>query len=232
MFTIIENVFSKDEIAEILEQMQTSVWVDGAKTAGKQARKVKQNLQLDDNSEITAQLSQKVEQRLRQMPEFISKALPHKFYPPKFNLYQDGGHYGAHVDSAVLTHPYTQKNIRADLSATLFLNEPENYEGGELQIDTGMGVQEIKLPAGDMILYSSGALHQVLPVTSGQRIGSFMWVQSLVRSDQQRVMLNQLDESIQGLTQQLNLLDSASQSTELLQLTELYHNLLRLWSEP
>jgi len=228
MFTIIEQVFSKDEVAELLTAMQTAVWVDGAKTAGSQAKKVKQNLQLDDNSEITAELSQMVEQRLRQMPEFISKALPLQFYPPKFNLYQDGGHYGAHVDSAVLTHPYTQQSIRADLSATLFLNEPEHYEGGELQIDTGMGVQEIKLPAGDMILYSSGALHQVLPVTSGQRIASFMWVQSLIKSDQQRIMLNQLDESIQGLHSHF---ENGSQQAELLQLTELYHNLLRLWSD-
>jgi len=229
MFTIIENVLSKQEVAEFLNQMQQAVWIEGAKTAGNLAKNVKQNLQLDDEQEITKSLSQTIEKRLMQTPSFISKALPNVFYPPKFNLYQDGGFYGAHIDSAVLTHPYTGQSIRADLSATLFLNEPDSYEGGELQIDTGMGVQEIKLQAGDMILYSSGALHQVLPVTAGQRIASFMWVQSLIRSDEQRTLLNQLDESIQGLRKHFGV---QSQHPELLQLSELYHNLLRLWSEP
>ena len=228
MFTIIENVLTQQEVAEFLDQMQKSVWIEGAKTAGNLAKNVKQNLQLDDENKITKTLSQRLEQRLMQSPDFISKALPNVFYPPKFNLYQDGGFYGAHVDSAVLTHPYNGKSIRADLSATLFLNQPDSYQGGELQIDTGMGVQEIKLKAGDMILYSSGALHQVLPVTAGQRIASFMWIQSLIKNDYQRTLLNQLDESIQGLRQHFGV---QSQDTELLQLSELYHNLLRLWSE-
>ncbi len=228
MFTIIENVLSKQEVADFLSRMEHAVWIDGSKTAGNLAKNVKQNYQLDDGCEITQKLSQTVEQRLMQSPQFVSKALPHSFYPPKFNLYQNGEHYGAHVDSAILTNPYNGRPIRADLSATLFLTEPESYQGGELQIDTGMGVQEIKLAAGDMILYSSGSLHQVLPVTQGQRIASFMWIQSLIKSDQQRTMLTQLDESIQGLRKEFG---NTSQHPELLQLTELYHNLLRLWSK-
>jgi len=229
MFTIIENVLSTQEVAEFLNKMQQAVWINGVKTTGNLAKNVKQNLQLDDEQEISQSLSQTIEKRLRHTPKFISKAMPNVIYPPKFNLYQDGGFYGAHVDSAILTHPHTRQAIRADLSATLFLNEPDSYEGGELQIDTGMGVQEIKLQAGDMILYSSGALHQVLPVTSGQRIASFLWVQSLIKNDEQRTLLNQLDESIQGLREHFGV---QSQHPEILQLTELYHNLLRLWSQP
>ncbi|MDG6778388.1 Fe2+-dependent dioxygenase [Thiomicrorhabdus sp. zzn3] len=226
MFQVIESVLSKQEVTDFLERMQTAPWMDGSKTAGSLAQSVKQNLQLDDECDIARSLSRYIESTLLANPQFVSMALPDTFYPPKFNLYQNGGHYGVHVDSAVLVHPYTNQRVRADLSATLFLTEPDSYEGGELQIDTGMGVQEIKLPAGDMILYSSGSLHQVLPVIKGQRIASFMWVQSMVKNENERTMLYQLDQSIQGLRKQLG---TQSQQAELLQLTELYHNLLRHW---
>ena len=226
MFRVIHQVFSSAECASIRQQLEQGNWIDGALTAGSLAARVKQNLQLDDQTPTAKQLSQEVATRLLQTPEFVSIALPNKFYPPKFNLYQNGGHYGAHVDNAVLTDPYTGEKIRADLSATLFLNDPESYAGGELQIDTGMGVQEIKLNAGDMILYDSGALHQVLPVTSGQRIASFMWVQSLIQDSKARTMLHQLDNSIQALRKQL-----PEDNEQIQQLMELYHNLLRHWTQ-
>lgn len=225
MFQVINHVFSNTECAQIRQKLEHGKWIDGALTAGSLASRVKQNLQLDDQQKIAEQLSQDVEQRLMQTPEFLSIALPNIFYPPKFNLYQNGGFYGAHVDNAVLQHPYRRVQMRADLSATLFLNDPESYEGGELQIDTGMGVQEIKLNAGDMILYDSGALHQVLPVTKGQRIASFMWIQSLVQDSKKRTMLYQLDRSIQALR-----LELSEDNGQIQQLTELYHNLLRHWT--
>ncbi|MBO1927853.1 Fe2+-dependent dioxygenase [Thiomicrorhabdus sp. 6S2-11] len=225
MFKIIEQVFSQEECQHILQELEQGEWIDGAHTAGSLAKRVKQNLQFDDHNDDAQALSKKVESRLLQIPEFVSNALPNKFYPPKFNLYQNGGFYGAHVDNAVLHNPYSGEQVRADLSATLFLNSPESYLGGELQIDTGMGVQEIKLNAGDMILYDSGALHQVLPVTEGQRIASFMWVQSLVQDGKARMMLAQLDSNIQALRQELG-----DEHDSVLQLTELYHNLLRYWT--
>ncbi|MBN2647767.1 MAG: Fe2+-dependent dioxygenase [Thiotrichales bacterium] len=228
MFKILHNVLSAEECAEMRNQLQQGTWIEGAATAGALAKQVKQNLQLDDQDPIAKRLSQQVEQRLLANPDFISSALPNRFYPPKFNLYQHGGFYGAHVDNALLTNPYSGEKLRADLSATLFLNAPESYVGGELQIDTGMGVQEIKLPAGDLILYDSGALHQVLPVTEGQRIASFMWVQSLIADSKARSLLNQLDQTIQNLRRER---DDRVQDENVLQLTELYHNLLRYWSQ-
>lgn len=226
MFRVIHQVFTEAECTEIRQQLEQGTWIDGALTAGSLAVRVKQNLQLDDQNKRAQKLSEKVATRLLQTPEFVSIALPNKFYPPKFNLYQNGGHYGAHVDNAILNNPYTGEKIRADLSATLFLNAPESYQGGELQIDTGMGVQEIKLNAGDMILYDSGALHQVLPVTSGQRIASFMWIQSLIQDSKARTMLHQLDNNIQSLRKQL-----PEDNEQIHQLTELYHNLLRHWAQ-
>lgn len=226
MFRVINQVFSATECAEIRQKLEQGKWIDGALTAGTLAQRVKQNLQLDDQDKSAQKLSQEVATRLLQTPEFVSIALPNKFYPPKFNLYQNGGYYGAHVDNAVLNDPYTNDKIRADLSATLFLNEPESYEGGELQIDTGMGVQEIKLQAGDLILYDSGALHQVLPVTEGQRIASFMWVQSMIKESKPRQMLYQLDQNIQSLRHK-----HSEKCDEAVELTELYHNLLRHFSE-
>lgn len=227
MFKIIEQVFNAQECNEIRQKMEQCEWIDGTKTAGSIASRVKQNLQLDDQDPMAKSLSRQVEQRLLQTPDFVSSALPNKFFPPKFNLYQNGGYYGAHVDNAVLSHPYSGEIIRADLSATLFLNSADSYVGGELQIDTGMGVQEIKLNAGDMILYDSGALHQVSPVTQGQRIASFMWVQSLVADNKARTMLWQLDQNIQALR-----LELADDNNQVLQLTELYHNLLRHFTQP
>lgn len=226
MFKVIQAVFSTEECNQIRQTLEKGEWIDGVKTAGSLAARVKQNLQLDDQDAQAQALSQQVAQRLLQTPDFVSMAVPSKFYPPKFNLYQNGGYYGAHVDNAILNDPYTGEKIRADLSATLFLNEPDSYVGGELQIDTGMGVQEIKLKAGDMILYDSGALHQVLPVTEGQRIASFMWVQSLIKDGKARTLLHQLDNNIQAL--RLVLEDDHPQ---VLELTELYHNLLRHFSE-
>ncbi|MBL8269287.1 Fe2+-dependent dioxygenase, partial [Steroidobacter sp.] len=151
-----------------------------------------------------------------------SAALPGKIYPPRFNRYVDGGTYGAHVDSAVMRIPGTQITIRSDLSATLFLSDPNDYEGGELEIEASFGVQQVKLSAGDMVLYPSSSLHRVTPVTSGARLAAFFWIESLVADERLRTVLFDLDQSIQGLA-----VTVAAQDPHLLKLTSVYHNLLR-----
>jgi PKHD-type hydroxylase len=156
---------------------------------------------------------------------FISAALPERIYPPKFNRYQDGGAYGAHVDSAVMQVPGTQISVRSDLSATLFLAEPDEYDGGELEIESAFGIQAVKLEAGDMVLYPSSSLHRVTPVTRGARIASFFWIQSLVSDEAARTLLFDLDQAIQGLT-----VSAGRDHPDLLKLTGVYHNLLRRWA--
>lgn len=224
MLTPIEQVLSKDEVRQFRTQLDDAGWESGRSTAGTLAGTVKHNQQLADGSAIATQLGNHILRRLGSLPEFISAALPHRIYPPKFNRYRDGGAYGMHVDSALMQVPGTDVTVRTDLSATLFLSEPDEYEGGELQIETAVGVQSIKLAAGDLILYPSDTLHQVTPVTRGSRIASFFWVQSMVQDQGERSLLYDLDQAIQALTLQ------GSRGPELLRLTGIYHNLLRRWA--
>ena len=225
MLITIDNVLSKDEVQAFRARLDQADWQDGAKTAGTLARSVKQNRQLADGSELAVALGQHILRQLGQMPLFISAALPNKIYPPKFNRYADGGTYGLHVDSAVMQIPGTGQSMRSDLSATLFLSEPDEYEGGELQIEDTFGMQEVKLEAGDLVLYPSSSLHRVAPVTRGARVASFFWIESLVRDDGERTMLFDLDQGIQGLTPKVQVGDA-----HLLKLTGTYHNLLRRWT--
>lgn len=225
MLIPIEGVLSKDEVKQFREHLDRAEWQDGLKTAGTLARSVKRNLQLEDGSALAVELGNRILRKLGNNPLFISAALPSRIYPPKFNCYSGGGTYGAHVDSAVMQVPGTSISVRSDLSATLFLAEPDEYEGGELQIEGPFGIQAVKLEAGDMVLYPSSSLHQVTPVTEGARIASFFWIQSMVQNDSARTVLFDLDQAIQGMTSAM-----AADDPRLLKLTGVYHNLLRLWA--
>lgn len=225
MLITMEAVLSKDEVLAFRAQLDQADWQPGAATAGTLARNVKQNQQLADGTELAVSLGQHILRRLGQVPLFISAALPNKIYPPKFNRYADGGTYGVHVDSAVMQIPGTSQSMRSDLSATLFLSEPDEYDGGELEIEDAFGAQAVKLEAGDLVLYPSSSLHRVTAVTRGARVASFFWIESLVRDDGARTLLFDLDQAIQGLT-----LKVAADDAHLLKLTGTYHNLLRRWT--
>lgn len=223
MLIPIENVLSKDEVRLFRERLDAADWQDGLATAGTLARHVKRNSQLDAAAPLAVELGQAILRRLGETPLFVSAALPGKIYPPKFNRYADGGTYGAHVDSAVMHVPGTGVSLRTDLSATLFLAEPDEYDGGELEIEGPFGIQAVKLAAGDMVLYPSSSLHRVTPVTRGARVASFFWIESLVHNDAARTVLFDLDQAIQGLNATV-----AADDANLLKLTAVYHNLLRL----
>ncbi|MDQ1814525.1 Fe2+-dependent dioxygenase [Massilia sp. CCM 9210] len=225
MLTILDAVLSKDEVRQFRAYLDQAAWQDGAATAGTLARSAKNNAQIDDSAEVAISLGKHILRTLGNTPLFIAAALPRKIYPPKFNRYAVGETYGTHVDSAVMQIPNTHLSLRSDLAATLFLSEPDEYDGGELEIDTEFGVQTVKLGAGDMVLYPASSLHRVTPVTRGARVASFFWIESLVGDDAERTLLFDLDQTIQNLTPGL-----AADDRNLLKLTGIYHNLLRRWA--
>lgn len=227
MLISIDQVLTKDEVRQFRQELDASDWNDGAATAGTLAKSVKRNQQVADGSALAVRLGQHILRRLAATPLFISAALPRTIYPPKFNRYADGGTYGAHVDSALMFLPGSSQQMRTDLSATLFLAEPEEYDGGELEVEGPFGVQAVKLGAGDMVLYPSTSLHRVTPVTRGARVASFFWIESLVPDEGERTLLFDLDQSIQQMTPLI-----APDDMRLLQLTGVYHNLLRRWAKP
>ncbi|HTQ76561.1 MAG TPA: Fe2+-dependent dioxygenase [Burkholderiales bacterium] len=201
-------------------------WVDGRATAGHQGAQVKRNLQLAEDSAAARELGGVVLSALERNPLFLSAALPSLVYPPLFNRYEGGMTFGSHVDGAVRLLPGSGLKIRTDLSATLFLSAPGDYDGGELLIEDRYGMQAVKLPAGDLVLYPATSLHRVAPVTRGTRLASFFWVQSMVRDAAQRAVLFDLDMAIVRLTRDL------PGHEALVSLTGCYHNLLRQWAEP
>jgi len=225
MLIVIENVLTPDEVHQYRQQLDQAEWEAGSSTAGDIARAVKTNQQLPDDTALAITLGNHLVTRLGTHPQFISAALPQTIYPPKFNRYRDGGHYGVHVDSAIMHLPGKPDSMRTDLSATVFLSQPEDYEGGELIIEGKFGAQSVKLNAGDMVLYPSSSLHQVLPVTQGQRVCSFFWLQSMVRDEAARELLYDLDQSIQSVRTELQ-----PNHPEVARLTGIYHNLLRRWA--
>ena len=227
MLISIDQVLTKDEVRQFRQELDASDWNDGAATAGTLAKSVKRNQQVADGSALAVRLGQHILRRLAATPLFISAALPRTIYPPKFNRYADGGTYGAHVDSALMFLPGSSQQMRTDLSATLFLAEPEEYDGGELEVEGPFGVQAVKLGAGDMVLYPSTSLHRVTPVTRGARVASFFWIERLVPDEGERTLLFDLDQSIQQMTPLV-----APDDVRLLQLTGVYHNLLRRWAKP
>ena len=205
--------------------MEAAEWTDGRQTVGPQGAKVKRNLQLPDASPLRRELGDLVVAALARHPLYHAAALPLRTLSPRFNRYEGGGEYGFHIDGAVMATGDRDVQVRSDISCTLFLSEPEEYDGGELIVSDTYGEHEVKLPAGDAIVYPSSSLHKVTPVTRGARIASFFWVQSLVRDDSARRMLLELDTAIRNLSA------SGADQASILQLTGVYHNLLRRWAE-
>lgn len=203
----------------------TDSWVDGRVTAGHQGAQVKCNQQIAEGSAIAEELGNLILAELERNALFISSALPNRVYPPMFNRYGEGMQFGSHVDGAVRLIPGTGMKFRTDISATLFLSAPGDYDGGELLVEDTYGMHSIKMNAGDMILYPATSLHKVTPITRGERVASFFWIQSLIRDDAQRTLLYDLDRSIQHLTA-----TNADEAARV-QLTGCYHNLLRMWSD-
>ncbi len=227
MLIPIHNLLSKDEVRQFRALLDKADWQDGAKTAGNLSLSIKQNQQLDENGELAISLGNHILHKLSNHPLFISAALPNRIYPPKFNRYADGGTYGAHVDAALMQVPGVNVKVRSDLSATVFLCEPNEYDGGELEIEGPFGAQTVKLEAGDMVLYPSSSLHRVTPVTRGARVCSFFWIQSVISDDGARTLLFDLDQSVQGLTSSVD-----GDNPHLLRLIGVYHNLVRRWATP
>lgn len=226
MLLCIPEVLSKSEVLDVRAALQLADWVDGKATAGGQSASVKRNRQVATECPIGSRLGQTILRSLARQPLFISAALPKTFLPPMFNAYAGGETFGVHVDNAIRVVPATGERLRTDLSLTLFLTEPEEYEGGELTVETEYGAQSVKLPAGDLVLYPSTSLHHVTPVTTGERISSFFWLQSMIRDDGERGMLFDLDQTIQAISAERGVED-----THAVALTGLYHNLIRKWAE-
>jgi PKHD-type hydroxylase len=225
MLLHIPDVLTGEPLARARQRLANAGWVDGRITAGHQSARVKDNLQLPDDHPAAREIGDQIIAALQRHPLFISAALPLRVFPPLFNRY-DGGHaFGNHVDNAVRLVPGTPHQIRTDLSATLFFTEPDEYDGGELVVEDTYGVHSVKLPAGHLVLYPSSSLHHVRPVTRGARIASFFWIQSMVRDDGERTLLFDLDTAIQRVN--VDVPDHPSA----VQLTGVYHNLLRRWAD-
>ncbi|NEW86260.1 Fe2+-dependent dioxygenase [Rhodopseudomonas sp. WA056] len=228
MLVCIPEVLPKSEVAEFRRLMDAAEWEDGRSTAGAQSAMVKRNEQLPPDGELARALGRRIVSALTANPKFVSAAVPLQIFPPLFNRYaaSSGHRFGIHVDNAVRGDHLTGLRIRTDLSITLFLAEPDEYDGGELVIEDTYGSHEVKLPAGDAVLYPSTSLHMVTPVTRGARVASFFWLQSMIRDAQARSMIYDLDNAIQALVERLGRDDP-----ETVKLTGIYHNLIRYWAE-
>lgn len=225
MMLHIPNVLTREQVAAMRAAIDAADWVDGRATVGSQGAQVKRNRQLPESSPVALEQGRIVQQALLASPLFFAAALPLRIVPPLFNRYSGGETYGLHVDGSVRNVPGSPLRLRTDVSSTLFLCDPEDYDGGELVVVDTYGTHEVKLPAGDLILYPSTSLHRVEPVTRGERVCSFFWTQSLVRDDARRAMLFEMDQTIQKLR------DRLGETDETVSLTGQYHNLLRMWSE-
>lgn len=226
MLLHIPGVLSKDAVTRVRALIDDGEWIDGNVTSGPQAALAKRNMQLVEDSPARKQAGDIILQALERTPLFIAAALPHTVYPPLFNRYEGGQLFANHVDNAVRRTRGGDMKIRTDLSATLFLAEPDTYDGGELVVEDTYGGHSVKLPAGDMVLYPASSLHHVTPVTRGARVASFFWLQSMIRDDAKRTLLFDLDMSVQRLAQKVGLDDPS-----LVSMTGVYHNLLRMWAE-
>lgn len=226
MMLHIPQLLSTEECQELRQKLSAASWVDGRGTAGGQSASVKNNLQIPPDSDLGRELSTWLLRKLGTHPLFNSAALPLRVVPPLFNRYDEGMFFGAHVDNAIRPVPGTGQRIRTDISSTLFLTDLEEYDGGELVLHGPSEEKTVRLPAGDMVLYPTTALHSVLPVTRGSRWASFFWTQSLIRNQEQRSLLFDLDQTIMALTKR-----SGPKDADVLRLTNVYHNLLRQWAE-
>jgi PKHD-type hydroxylase len=221
----VPDVLSSEQVSACRRALTDADWVDGRVTAGHQSVRAKHNLQLPEDSPLARELGALVLGALERNPLFLSAALPAKIFPPLFNCYREGQSFGVHVDNAVRQFRGTALRVRTDLSVTLFLSSPDEYDGGELVIEDTYGPHRVKLPAGHLILYPASSLHKVEAITRGARVASFFWVQSMVRDDAERALLFDLDSAIQRLSV------ARADDPTLVQLTGVYHNLLRRWSE-
>lgn len=226
MMLKIPGVFSPEEVRRCRAIIDAGPWVDGNETSGHQSRLTKRNEQLQQGCEAAHTAGQMVLDAIGRTPLFVAGALPLKVFPPLFNRYAGGQEFGTHVDNAIRQLRGSDFRIRSDLSCTLFLEEPENYEGGELVVQDLFGEHRVKLAAGDMVLYPASSLHHVTPVTGGARVASFFWLQSMVRDHGQREQLFRLDGVVQTLSA-----EKGGRDAQVVELTNLYHNLLRMWAD-
>ncbi|MBZ4376958.1 Fe2+-dependent dioxygenase [Corallococcus sp. AS-1-6] len=226
MMVHIPQVLTPEQVAHCRAVFDKAAWEDGRTTAGRQSAQVKKNLQLPEGSPAARELGDLVLAGLEKSPLFISAVLPQRVFPPLFNRYEQGMDFGSHVDNAIRPILGTNQRLRTDVSATLFLSEPDSYDGGELVVEDTYGNHSAKLPAGDLVVYPSTSLHHVTPVTRGVRLASFFWVQSMIRDAGRRALLFDMDTSIMQLTREV------PKSPALVMLTGVYHNLLRQWAEP
>jgi len=225
MLLHIPGVLTSEQVAECRTALDQADWTDGRATAGYQSARVKNNRQVPENHPVARRLGDMILSIVEKNALFMSGALPLKVVPPLFNRYEGGQTYGNHIDGAIRPVAGTPHRVRTDLSATLFLTAPENYDGGELVIEESFGSQRIKLPAGDMVLYPGTSVHRVEPVTRGARIAAFFWIQSMVRQGERRKILFELDTTIQELAR------TVTDQAPVVKLTNIYHNLLRQWAD-
>ena len=225
MLLHVPGVLAPSQVTQIRQAIDGAEWIDGRATVGEQGAQVKRNRQLAEGGALSLRWGELILKALEAHALFMSAALPLRYVPPLFNRYEGGEQYGLHIDGAIRAVPGTGLKLRTDLSCTLFLSAPHDYDGGELEVVDTFGTHEVKLPAGDLILYPSSSLHRVLPVTRGARVSSFFWVQSLVRDDAQRTLLFEFDQRVQRLRAQLG------DSEDVVALTGQYHNLVRMWAD-
>ena len=225
MIVTVADVLDAAQVADARRALEGAQWVDGKVTAGHQSAAAKHNAQVAEDDPAAIEVGQTILSQLAANPLFVSAALPRHIFPPLFNRYAGGQSFGTHIDNAIRLHRPSGMRIRSDLSATLFLSAPEDYDGGELVVEDVYGVQRIKLPAGHMALYPASSLHHVTPVTRGARVASFFWIQSLVRDDGQRTLLFDLDRATQQAGAAL------ADGAVAVQLAGVYHNLLRRWAD-
>ena len=226
MLIAIPGLFDTQGVARLRDVIDAGEWVDGNVTSGPQAALAKANEQLAEDSAASREAGAMVLEALGASPLFIAAALPLKIFPPLFNRYAGGQHFATHVDNAVRIQRGSEFRVRADLSMTVFLEDPDSYDGGELLVEGQFGAQSVKLPAGDAILYPSSSLHKVAPVTRGRRVASFFWIQSMVRDDGARRLLFEMDSAVQRVSAELGQADRS-----VVELTGVYHNLLRRWAD-
>ena len=227
MMLAIPDLLDKAGVARVRAIIDAGQWEDGNATSGPQSALAKKNEQLPEDSEAAKQAGRLILDALGRAPLFIAAALPLKIFPPLFNRYQGGEAFGTHIDNAIRIHRASEFRVRTDLSATLFLEDPDAYDGGELVVeDSAAGAGAVKLPAGHLLLYPSSSLHRVEPVTRGARVASFFWIQSMIRDDGARTILFDLDRSVQAIAA-----DRGHDDREVIRLTGIYHNLLRRWAD-